>query len=175
MMKVLSMKHTLRLLVLLFIVVSCDRSYEVFSNKYPVSFSCYINTTPFNKMQSPGHFLIVRPTPLRDGYKVKEPDGAEQTIPYTEVQSRIFNFGLAGLIIGKPYFGDDEYYAYDLGCPHCDRASSTLSVSFDGFATCKKCSNTYDLNNSGVPQKGDSRPLYRYRATLNGAMLMVHN
>lgn len=160
---------------LLLASVACSRSYEVFSNKYPVSFSCDITGAPFNKVQTSGYFLAVRPTPAKDGYKVKEPDGREQTFPYTEVQNRVFSFGLAGLIIGRPYFGDGEYYAYDLGCPHCDRASSPLSINSEGTATCSKCSNTYDLNNSGVPKTGDSRPLYRYRTTLNGTRLMVHN
>ena len=166
-----------KILALLWILVgaACSRSYEVFSNKYPVSFSCDISKSPFNKVQTSGYFLSVRPTPTKEGYKVREPDGREQTIPYTEVHSRVFSFGLAGLIIGKPYFGDGQYYAYDLGCPHCDRASSPLRVNEEGLATCNKCSNTYDLNNSGVATTGTSRPLYRYRASLGGNTLMVHN
>ena len=168
------MKKTLAILLIL-IGAACSRSYEVFSNKYTVSFSCDITVSPFNKVQTSGYFLAVCPTATKDGYKVKEPDGREQTIPYTEVQSRVFSFGLAGLIIGKPYFGDGEYYAYELGCPHCDRASSPLSIDEEGFATCAKCHNHYDLNNSGVAKTSDSRPLYRYRTTLNGNKLMVHN
>ena len=168
------MKKTLVILLIL-IGAACSRSYEVFSNKYNVSFSCDISKSPFNKVQTSGYFLAVRPTPTKDGYKVKEPDGRELTIPYTEVHSRVFNFGLAGLIIGRPYFGNGAYYAYDLGCPHCDRASSPLSINNEGLATCSKCQNIYDLNNSGIAKTGDSRPLYRYRTTLNGNMLMVHN
>ena len=166
-----------RFLAFLFILIgaACSRSYEVYSNKYPVTFSCDISKSPFNKVQTSGYFLSVRPTPTKEGYKVREPDGREQTIPYTEVHSRVFNFGLAGLIIGKPYFGDGEYYAYDLGCPQCDRASAYLTVSMDGTATCAKCSTTYDLNNSGIPKTGDSRPLYRYRTSFGGHTLMVHN
>ena len=60
-------------------------------------------------------------------------------------------------------------------CPHCDRASTLLQVSEEGVATCGKCGNAYDLNNSGVPREGDSRPLYRYRTDLHGGRLMVHN
>ena len=166
-----------RIIALLWILVgaACSRSYEVFSDKYPVSFSCDISKSPFNKVQTSGYFLAVRPTPMKDGYKVREPNGKEQTLPYTEVHSRIFKFGLAGIIIGKPYFGDGEYYAYDLGCPYCDRASSPLNVNMEGFATCNKCHNTYDLNNSGIPKTGDSRPLYRYRASLGSSSLMIYN
>lgn len=166
-----------KILALLWILVgaACSRSYEVFSNKYPVSFSCDISTSPFNKVQTSGYFLSVRPTATKNGYKVEDLDGKEQTFLYTEVQNRIFSFGLAGLIIGKPYFGDGQYYAYDLGCPHCDRASSPLRVNEEGVAKCAKCSTTYDLNNGGIAKTGDSRPLYRYRTTLNGQRLIVHN
>lgn len=160
---------------MLFVAVACSRSYEVFSSKYPASFSCDISKSPFNKVQTSGYFLSVRPTPQMDGYRVTEPDGREQIIYFTEVQNRVFSFGLAGLIIGKPYFGDDAYYAYDLGCPQCDRKSICLNVSMEGKAICAKCNTTYDLNNQGVPLTGDSRPLYRYRATLNGNKVMVYN
>lgn len=169
------MKAKVFICLLILIGAACSRSYEVYSNKYPVTFSCDISKSPFDKMQSLGYFLSVRPTPMKDGYKVREPDGREQTIPYTEVHSRVFSFGLAGLIIGKPYFGDEEYYAYDLGCPQCDRASAYLTVGVDCTAICAKCSTIYDLNNGGIPKTGDSRPLYRYRASFGGHMLMVHN
>ena len=94
------MKKVLTILLIL-VVAACNRSYEVFSNKYPVSFSCDISKSPFNKVQTSGYFLAVRSTATKDGYKVKEPDGREQTFPYTEVQNRVFNFGLAGLIVGN--------------------------------------------------------------------------
>ena len=155
--------------------VACSRSYEVYSTKYPVSFSCDISKSPFNKVQTSGYFLTVRPTPAKDGYKVREPDGHEHTIPYTEVHSRVFSFGLAGLIIGKPYFGDGAYYAYDLGCPQCDLPSVRLTTTIEGTATCAKCGTTYDLNNGGIAKTGDSRPLYRYRVSPNGHTLMIHN
>ena len=161
--------------IILLVGVACSRSYEVYSSKYPVSFSCDISQSPFNKVQTSGYFLSVRPTPTQDGYKVREPDGREHTIPYTEVHSRVFHFGLAGLILGKPYFGDGDYYAYDLGCPMCDSPSTRLNVSMEGTAHCAKCGTTYDLNNSGVATTGTSRPLYRYHASLGGNTLMVHN
>lgn len=166
---------TILLLFVLFVAVACSRSYEVFSNKYPVSFSCDISKSPFNKIQTLGYFLSVRPTPAKDGYRVKDLDGKEYTSPYTEVQNRVFSFGLAGLIIGKPYFGDDAIFVYDLGCPQCESASVHLSVGSNGIAACSKCGNSYDLNNGGIASAGDSRPLYRYRTTLNGTRLMVHN
>lgn len=169
------MKKFLTILVLSLIASACSRSYEEFSSKYLVSFSCDISKSPFNKVQTSGYFLSVRSTATKDGYIVKEPNGQEQTFPYTEVQNRVFNFGLAGLIVGKPYFGDGQFYAYDLGCPQCDRTSVSLDVNLEGIATCPKCNSSYGLNDGGMPKAGDSRPLYRYRATLNGNMLVLHN
>ena len=162
-------------LVALIAAASCTHSYGVFSNKYPASFSCDISKVPFNKTQTYGYFIAVRPKPSGGGYMVKEPGSNEQEYPYTEIESRVFQFGLGGLILGKPYFGDGQVYAYDLACPQCDRASARLSIDAEGTATCPKCHTTYDLHNEGVAKKGQSRPLYRYRATLNGTRLMVHN
>ena len=171
----LEMKRFVFILITLLTLQACTRSYHVFSTKYPVSFSCEVSQSPFNSINTWGYFLSVRPTATKDGYRVKLPNGSEQEYPYTEVQNRVFQFGLAGIIIGRPYFGDGEVYAYDLGCPQCDKPSARLSISADGIATCTKCKNQYDLNNSGVAQTSDSRPLYRYRTTLNGNFLMIHN
>lgn len=169
------MKKALILLLIL-VGAACSRSYEVFSNKYPVFFSCDISQSPFDKVQTSGYFLAVRLTPMKDGYKVRLPEGKEEPpIPLTERELRTFRFGLAGLIVGKPYFGNEEFYAYDLGCPQCDRASTSLNVNSEGIATCAKCGTIYDLNNSGIAKTGDSRPLYRYQTTLNTNILMVHN
>ena len=169
------MKRGYLYLLVVIVLCSCRESYSVFSNKYPVSFSCDVSVAPFNSTSTYGYFLSIRPKATKDGYKVKRPDGAEHEYPYTEVQSRVFSFGLAGLIVGRPYFGEGEIYAYDLGCPQCDRSSVRLSVNTDGIASCSRCGSTYDLNNGGMPQSVSERPLYRYRTSLNGNRLMVHN
>lgn len=154
---------------------ACTRSYEIYSTKYRVSFSCDISLPPFNSLNTLGHFLAVRPTAAKDGYKVRLPNGKEQQFPFTEIQNRIFEFGLAGILIGRPYFGEGEIYAYDLACPQCDKSSARLTANTDGIATCAKCGNVYDLNNSGVALNSDSRPLYRYRTRLNGNTLIIQN
>lgn len=165
-----------RLLLILSILAlsACTQTYSVYSDKYFVSFSCDISKVPFNSLHTLGHFLTVRPKSTKDGYRVKLPDSAEREYPYTEVQSRVFSFGLAGLIIGQPYF-EEGIYAYDLGCPQCDKSSVRLSVGADGIATCSRCTSTYNLNNGGMPQTGTDKPLYRYRTTRNGNIVMVHN
>ena len=165
-----------RLLLILSVLAlgACTQTYSVYSNKYFVSFSCNISTTPFNTLHTLGHFLTVRPKSTKDGYRVKSPDSTEREYPYTEVQSRVFSFGLAGLIIGQPYF-EEGIFAYDLGCPKCDKESVRLTVSADGIATCSRCNSSYNLNNGGMPQSGTDKPLYRYRTTRNGNTLMIHN
>ena len=102
---------TRRLLLLLATLAlgACTQSYTVFSDKYFVSFSCDMSAVPFNSLHTLGHFLAVRPKTTKDGYRVKSPDGTERDYPYTEVQSRVFSFGLAGLIIGQPYFEEGIY------------------------------------------------------------------
>jgi nitrite reductase/ring-hydroxylating ferredoxin subunit len=94
--------------------------------------------------------------------------------PLTEVQSRVFSFGLAGIIIGSPWYGDGQIYAYDLGCPQCDLPSARLTVNTTPYAKCAKCGASYELNNHGYATNG-GHPLYRYPISLNGNMLMVHN
>lgn len=162
------------LILSLFALVACTRTYDVYSDKYFVSFSCDMTTAPFNSLHTLGHFLAVRPKTTKDGYRVKSPDGIEREYPYSEVQSRVFSFGLAGLIIGQPYF-EESIYAFDLACPECDRSSARLTVNLDGMASCSRCQSIYNLNNGGMPQSGTDKPLYRYRTTRNGTTLIVHN
>ena len=167
------MRRYFLLLVILFLG-ACTQTYNVFSDKYFVSFSCDVSVAPFNSLHTLGYFLSVRPKTAKDGYKVKTPDGTEREYPYTEVQSRIFSFGLAGLIIGQPYF-EESIYAFDLACPQCDKSSARLVVDIDGMASCFNCQSIYNLNNGGMPQSGSSKPLYRYRTTRNGNTLVIHN
>lgn len=166
---------TLCVLAVLLVQQACTRVYEVYSNKYRVSFKCDISQSPFNSLNTLGYFLAVYMNDTKDGYKVRLPDGTEKSFYYTEIQNRILHLGLAGILVGRPILGEGEVYAYDLACPQCDRASARLTVNTVGEVTCSTCGNKYDLNNSGVALDSDSRPLYRYRTTLNGSNLLVHN
>lgn len=166
-------RHHLLLLIIL-TLEACTQTYSVYSNKYPVSFSCDISMPPFNSVQSLGYFITVRQRPTKDGYTVYTNTGQAYEFPLTEVQSRIFSYGLAGLIIGSPIFAEGEIYAYDLGCPQCDRSSVRLTVNTTPNAKCAKCGTSYELNNNGYASNG-GHPLYRYPTTLNGSKLMVHN
>ena len=63
------------LILSLFALVACTRTYDVYSDKYFVSFSCDMATAPFNSLHTLGHFLAVRPKTTKDGYRVKSPKG----------------------------------------------------------------------------------------------------
>ena len=165
-------RHLLFLIILT--LEACTQTYSIYSNKYPVSFSCDISMPPFNSIQSLGYFITVRQRPAKDGYTVYTNTGMAYEFPLTEVQSRIFSYGLAGLIIGSPILAEGEIYAYDLGCPQCDRSSVRLTVNTTSYAKCAKCDTSYELNNNGYASNG-GHPLYRYPITLNGSKLMVHN
>lgn len=94
---------------------------------------------------------------------------------------KYFNYGLGGLIVGTNIYG--QHLAYDLACPNCDRNTRRLSLGDAGYATCKHCGLTYDMNNLGVitskdstarPQT-DARGMLRYRITYNGTTITVYN
>lgn len=168
------MNRRIILIIGILLVQACTNSYPIFTNKYPVSFSCDISMPPFNSIHTLGCFITVRQRPTKDGYTVYTNTGMAYEYPMTEVQSRVFSYGLAGLIIGSPWYAEGEIYAYDLGCPQCDRASSRLTVDSSPYAKCSKCGAQYELNNNGYATNG-GHPLYRYPLTRNGNMLMVHN
>lgn len=167
------------LCMLLFGVSSCHDSYQEFCTQYPVSFVCDITYAPFNSVASMGQFLSVRLKANHTTYIVYNPALDKTTEePVSEVEARSFVFGLGGLIIGQPYFNDGRstYYAYDLACPHCDRAWARLTIDALGNAACSHCEAVFDLNNGGIVVEGEGRPLYRYRVTQSSVnTLYVHN
>ncbi|MBP5322771.1 MAG: hypothetical protein J6Y84_03110 [Bacteroidaceae bacterium] len=162
---------------MLLLLSACSESYQEFCTLYPVTYSFDITYAPFNQVASMGQFLRIRPRPADASVTVTSPSGKETKVPLSETERRSFSFGLAGLIVGQPYFNDGStYYAYDLGCPACDKASARLGVDEQGHATCPLCDNVYDLNNGGVIVTGSGRPLYRYKVTQSSvSTLFVHN
>ena len=158
---------------------SCTESYQEYCTFYPVTFTCDITYAPFNTVNSMGQFLTIRMKSNHTSYTVTNVSTGHATeIPLTEMEARTFSFGLGGLILGQPYFGDggSPIYAYDLACPHCDRASTRVDIDAKGYATCPSCGAVYDLNNGGIVIKGSGRPLYRYRITQSSIFsIYIHN
>ncbi len=160
-----------------FLFNACSKdSYPVFSTKYRVQFSCDMGTPPFNQVaDTPGRFITVRRGPGK--LTITDPDGNITDVELTRQQDMTFQMGLAGLILGKPTFNNEnnEVWAYDLGCPQCDVESYRLSVSVFGTATCPHCHSSWNLNSGGFPTTGGARTLYRYPTSTFGQSLTVSN
>lgn len=80
----------------------------------------------------------------------------------------IYNSGLQGF----------EYYAFDRTCPHCYATDgSSVAVTIDGvYAVCPKCSTSYALGASGLPQTGPGQYyLKNYHTGYTGYSVRVWN
>lgn len=160
----------------MFMLQGCEaRSYKVFSKKYPVLFSCDCQIAPYNQLGTPGRFLSVSRT--FEKLSVSDPDGHETVFELSYAQGSAYSLGLGGLLLGTPCFNNDsqEVWAYDMACPQCEKSDIRLKAGINGMATCPKCGNSWDLNNSGFPTDSDSRPLYRYPVSRSGTVLRISN
>jgi hypothetical protein len=119
----------------------------------------------------------VRQRPAKDGYTVYTNTGMAYEYPMTEVQSRVFSYGLAGLIIGSPWYAEGEIYA---------RTERTLSVVFPATWQSKvmkknqirKCSliigkNRINLyNDSGISYQRCGKMYKQTYVTLPGGFVL---
>lgn len=159
--------------------LSCvGESYKVYSTKYMVRFSFDSGVSPYNQVTSPGVFISV----MQSGgqIKVTSAEGKVTKLPMSDVDARTFCFGLSGLIIGTPVMDNDDWhiYAYDLGCPVCDKSTRHLTFNSLGVAECASCGTTFDLNNNGYVLHSDvkdARPLLRYPVSVAGRNVSVCN
>lgn len=84
-----------------------------------------------------------------------------------------------GLIIGCSTLNNGQLYAFDRLCPNCIKSGITRDLQWNNnglWVSCPNCMRVYDLNNNGFiveGEKGDK--LLKYRASYNGAALMVSN
>ena len=94
-----------------------------------------------------------------------------------------FYMGLSGFIVGLPTImemGMDVHrmVCFDLACSNCYQnynITKPLALQ-EGYAYCRNCKRTYDLNNLGVIAKGEGgRPLYRYRISYVSQTLIINN
>lgn len=163
------MKKTLTLLTAVAITLLSACSDERSNSGYPVFFSCDATIYPYNKVQGYGEYITI----TRSGataYKIGYHEGHEwkettERLTAIQLQQGTFRYGLGGLIIGTPSAYDGNKWAFDLACPKCDLMSRKLTLTQQGHAYCEKCGCKYDLNSGGIPTEGDTRPLWRYRAT----------
>lgn len=160
------------------LLASCDNSFEVFSDKYPVSYGCDVSLPPYNSAAFPGTFISVRKS--GPDIIVTGMDGTVTKQQMTEAEAKGFRMGLCGLIVGTPALDNEscQIYAYDLGCPVCDRSGRRLELGLTGTASCPECGTSFDLNNNGfviASERKDTRPLYRYPVSRNGSYVTVSN
>lgn len=171
------MKRGIIALIALLLATGCQKnSYNTFSKKYRVWYSCDITVSPFNQVTTPGRFVSVRKT--GNTLYTVDSDSHKADIELSAIQSGTYIMGLAGLIIGTPTFNNDDMsvWAYDLGCPACDIASSRLTFDVKGTATCSKCGGSWNLNASGFPINDNAqRPLYRYPVIRSDNSVTVSN
>lgn len=84
-----------------------------------------------------------------------------------------------GLFIGCSTLNMGQLYAFDHICPNCLDGGINKPMQWDNnglWVKCPRCQRSYDLNNSGYVVGGESgKKLMRYRASYNGAILMVNN
>ena len=170
------MKRGILLVLALLLSMACQRnSYNTYSRKYRVFYSCEISQSPFNQLTTPGRFLSVRRNNNR--LYLTDSDGHKYDMELSAIQDGAFMMGLGGLILGTPTFNNDDMsiWAYDLGCPECNSAGTRLKFDLAGNATCSKCGGSWSLNASGFPTDDKSRTLYRYPTTFNNGILTVAN
>lgn len=173
------MKRGFLLIMTLLMAVACERQeYKTFYTKYRVFFSCETSVSPYNQLTTQGRFLSIRKTEGK--LFIKDSDGKKYEEELTAIQNGSFLMGQGGLIIGRPFFDNDEQsiWAYDLACPYCDDSKIRLNFDFQGIATCPACESTWNLNSSGIPitvkSERGSR-LHRYPTSFNNGVLTVSN
>lgn len=174
------MKRLFFALILVLTVSGCSKigNYQVYSNKYPVNYSCNTTVSPFNQINSLGRFVSVRIKGME--LEAIDADGNVSRHQMSETDMRTFALGLGGLIIGTPSLNNDNFsvYAFDMGCPVCDRAKYRLTFNHLGIAKCSNCKSSWNLNNNGFIQSStvkEARPLYRYPVTVYNNYVTVRN
>ena len=174
------MKRQIFALILILTVSGCSKigNYQVYSNKYPVNYSCNTTISPFNQINSLGRFVSVRIKGME--LEVTDSDGNTSNHQMSETDMRSFVLGLGGLIIGTPSLNNDNLsvYAYDLACPICDKAKHRLTFNYLGIAKCNNCKSSGDLNNNGlkqIPTAKETRQLYRYPVSIYNNYITIRN
>lgn len=174
------MKRLFFALILVLTVSGCSKigNYQVYSNKYPVNYSCNTTVSPFNQINGLGRFVSVRIKGME--LEAIDADGNVSKHQMSETDMRTFALGLGGLIIGTPSLNNDNFsvYAFDMGCPVCDRAKYRLTFNHLGIAKCSNCKSSWNLNNNGFIQSStvkEARPLYRYPVTVYNNYVTVRN
>lgn len=170
------MKRTVFLILALLMALGCENDNYKKGSPYPAAFSCDTNTSPYNLIKTPGLFLTVRLSSTDAKLLISDSNGQKYDQTLSEMESRQFTLGLAGLILGIPMLSENgQICAFDLGCPECEDPGARLSIDQSGNASCSKCDRKWSLNNNGFAISGKARPLFSYTVRVNNGILTVLN
>ena len=120
---------------------------------FPVNFSCSLVQVPYVVITTPNQYFSIQ----------RNTNGSCSGITSTgesfSASKYDYRLGYGGLIVGNSPF--NGYCAFDAACPYDyknERKKVSVELQTDGIgkAICPECGTEYDLNNGGIPVKGDS-------------------
>ena len=177
---------------LFFLLTSC--SGELVTNKY-CNLQARFSFSPVNSIsqlysscESMGEWCTV----VADGkrFLFTKPDGSQGFANQLQMQGYSgFYMGISGFIVGLPNIPElgemqSVVTCYDLVCRNCweyRTIAPRLTLQEGGYAYCRRCQLTYDLNNTGQvshaagTQGEANKPLYRYRVYYGNNTLNINN
>ena len=157
------------LAALLLLLCGCEGTmFDSSLPDFPVNFSCSLMQAPYVDIRTPNQYISIR----------KNTNGTCTGITSTgktfSVNKYNLYLGYGGLIVGNSPF--NGYCAFDAACPYDyknSRKKVIVELQTDGVgkAVCPECKTEYDLNNGGIPVKGDSdERLKPYRTYLSNTI-----
>lgn len=128
----------------------CDDTYISSIPNYPVSMQLNLTSTYPTFKNSINRYLIFQ-----------KPVTASDRIGY------------GGILVYSGF--DQEYYAFDLACPHEAKSSIRVKPNDIGQAICDSCKTVYDISlGLGIPVSGPSREMLRkYKTSVDGDYLYI--
>lgn len=164
---------------------NADFRYSDFHPNLTIDNSLHLDATLASGMNalSPGIFVIVQATNKGGAYyfTFQNNQGLRSEKRFTAIDVRLQNqlhMGMNnGVIVGYGNLDNPSiFFAYDQQCPNCFDYNvlpmKNFPLAFDGYgyATCRHCNRSYNLNTDGNIVKGQGgKPLTRYRAATTGA------
>ncbi|MDL2266277.1 hypothetical protein LJC43_07850 [Parabacteroides sp. OttesenSCG-928-G21] len=106
-------------------------------------------------------------------YEDKELSGLLKTKSFTKTRKAGEYIGYSGIFVVHGV--DENFYAFDLCCPHEAQQDVKVTPSDDGVATCSECKTVYDISyGGGYPMSGPSKhQLIRLDVIKNGQELII--
>lgn len=156
-------KNWFAAILILLSTSACKDEYLSSIPDAPVNLTCDL-TNYFVQLTTPGQFSLV--TKISGGYQISFPGKTPLAIRGEATNKEVY-LGYGGLIIGNSSFSG--YCAFDATCPVEASRKAILAIKNDGLGTavCPKCGSEFDLNNGGIPVKGESKErLKQYKASL---------